>query len=66
MATFHCSVMLDDWRFVSREPFDALCMWDAFLMVSHKYKPLNRFDVRYLVEYRGRYAYYSLDGRRLK
>ena len=66
MANFYCSVLLPPKRLVSREKFDALCMWDAFLQVSHKYKPLNRFDPLYKVEYCGRYKYFNIYGQEIK
>ena len=65
MATFYCSVIVPPCRFVNREKYDALCMWDAFLQVSHKYKALKRFSCVYKIEYRGKYRYFDSDGKEL-
>lgn len=66
MATFYCSVIIPPNRFVSREKIDALCMFDAFLQMSHKYKPMNKYGVIYKCEYRGRCHYFDFEGKRIE
>lgn len=66
MATFYCSCIIPPDRFVSREKIDAVHMYDAFLQMSHKYRPMHKHGVIYKCEYKGKYHYYDSEGKRLQ
>lgn len=66
MAKFYCSVLFPPERFVNRMPVDATCMYEAFLKIRRKFKPLNRFDPLYKIEYCGHSRYFNINGDEVK
>ena len=66
MAIFLCSVIISNSRFVNRQKIVSVCMYGAYLKLVLRYKPLNRYNPLYLVEYCGKYRYYDIFGKEVK